>query len=595
MTLTAIIDGVEVTPAVDVLAGRMTVEEADDLFIEIVRDEKGKDREVRASGICPYCENRWASMDPLEQGKLMEALQRSEWDVSYRRASTRPGPDGGLVVAAVMCFCHKRGFAKAFGGSSPCSQPGNVHEAVVRALAQAYQHDLGPDYTVTPEKTFTFKGPKPVDYRPDISIIGPDGEKAIAIEFQRSREDVEGFRLRHSIRAREWAEVVWFFDKRIYNAPTTTHARNLLWDAQIPFFQAWVDAENQRLQVEEGTRHDGGRSRKSPLPQGCSDGRLINALEREQEQGDRPQPTRIYLTGDGALMADIRKAADGMNRTFELIRQQEEARQEAEARDKAWARLQSLLKYLFILGDRASSPATRQWSSAQLAAEHDRLKCLEPEAVAEHRRREAERLRLEAEAQEREAERLRQAIPLVEAILTIRRRLADVYKRQEWSGANRNWSIDNLQAEIERLNDVVAECEAEQERLRQQRLEEQRRLSQIQQKLNRIGGLINAIAQHQITEKTDAHWGWSLEQLEVEEARLLSIWETAEEAARQLARQRELLALRDRLRDARDWDKHDEARQLVADFDWAGTEEKEAFWELVPVGLRRWLHNEVFA
>lgn len=95
---------------------------------------------------------------------------------------------------------------------------------------------------------------------------------------------------RHQIRGSEWGQVIWFFDRKIYNRSSTIEARDWLYGHRQPFYECWVDEVSLVLQVEHGTFGHSviapkvARKLVAHQPKPCSQADVIRELEAQFEQ-----------------------------------------------------------------------------------------------------------------------------------------------------------------------------------------------------------------------------------------------------------------------------------------------------------------------
>ena len=238
MTFRAILDdGKEHAPILRMMTGDMTPRQIDKEY----RGEIGK---------CPDCEGYLARTDLEGGGTFAAAVLNKDRDVRYRRGHYLGGTD---ELLSQMHFAHKAGYLQ--NGLAPCNCKTKnqlIHTEAVEAIAHQYRKDSPEGFKVDAECQFVKPGTPPETYRPDIVVLNQFGGKHTCIEYQRSPEPFEKFVHRHQLRASEWGNAIWFFDKKIWEKKSTCEARDWLFDNNQTFYLCWVDEATLQLQVEEG-------------------------------------------------------------------------------------------------------------------------------------------------------------------------------------------------------------------------------------------------------------------------------------------------------------------------------------------------------
>lgn len=257
-------NGEIISPAVDVLEGRITYHESNRIYRGV-------------TGTCPHCLSlRNSETDNLT---MQAALSVADLSVHYVSACIR-----GDRMDRMMYFAHRPGFWKSTGTCRLCSDARlRHHAAAVRVIGRWAEHQW-PNSTVRAEMRINVKGALPTTFQPDVSIHSQDGKPVACIEYQRSAENFLDFTARHELRLSQFPEVLWFFDRPIYRR--SAHHRDYLHDRGSRFFKTWTNEEG-RLIYEQGRPVERKRrpikaALRSPEP--CSEANLIRALERQQSQ-----------------------------------------------------------------------------------------------------------------------------------------------------------------------------------------------------------------------------------------------------------------------------------------------------------------------
>jgi hypothetical protein len=134
-------------------------------------------------------------------------------------------------------------------------------------------------------------GTPPTLFRPDVSVIGPSGERVACIEYQRTKESFESFKARDEVRLKEFSEVLWFFHAGTYGK--SWDHRDYLADHGRRFFRTWTERENGQLMHEEGERPTRRQARdKGHDLAACSEASLMRVID-PPDRASRLAPTLI--------------------------------------------------------------------------------------------------------------------------------------------------------------------------------------------------------------------------------------------------------------------------------------------------------------
>lgn len=266
-------------------------------------------------GMCPDCEAFFAENNPFDGSTFAAAVLDKD-----RRVRYRCGCYSGEQILRQMHFKHAAGYL-ADGLIAPCTNVNRaLHTEAVAAIASFYEDDLPPGFKVVPECQFVKAGTPPETYRPDIAITNQFGGKYMCVEYQRRSERFESLVHRHEVRASEWGQVVWFFDRAIWELSSTKQARDWLWQNRQDFYVCWVDEQNFQLQAEAGTYATQivQPPQKIRLKQfelrGCSVADVINAYE--QAIGQAPAVEK-KIAVDNRPVADATKGVNFVERAKE--------------------------------------------------------------------------------------------------------------------------------------------------------------------------------------------------------------------------------------------------------------------------------------
>ena len=257
-------DNSTVQPAVEVLANRISPKQANSTYKGTV-------------GTCPHCLALRAENAFTDNQLLQAALREADLTVFYKSAHLVDD-----VMKRLMHFSHRPGFLKTDAACLLCRDANLAHHAAALEVIAEWAAKKWTDCSVESELTVMLPGTPPEKFAPDISIYSREGTPMACIEYQRSYESYDHFTRRHETRHRQFNEVLWFFDRGVYNR-ARAH-RRYLDERSEPFFKCWTDPQSGQLQAEHGVAPD--RVWSPPTqgkPDQCSLASLINAFEGRNE------------------------------------------------------------------------------------------------------------------------------------------------------------------------------------------------------------------------------------------------------------------------------------------------------------------------
>jgi len=258
-----------IAPAVDVLDGIVTAQQANDTYRGV-------------TGTCPHCQELRDHQWGTDNAHVLAALSQADLSVRFKRAHII---DGRMV--RIMHFAHRPGFLKTDGACLLCRNADLAqHAAAVKVIGRWAQKQW-PTCTVKAEMQVVVPGAPPTTFRPDISIIDPTGRKLACIEYQRTRESFDAFVARDTARLQEFAEVLWFFHSSNYGR--SHQHRDYLADRSRRFFKTWVDPETHALQCQDGERpvRRDRQAANQDLPK-CSEQSLLKAINPPDRHRQEP-------------------------------------------------------------------------------------------------------------------------------------------------------------------------------------------------------------------------------------------------------------------------------------------------------------------
>lgn len=254
-------DGSVIAPAVEVLDG-------------ILKPRQANDRYRGVSGTCPHCRQLRDQQFGTDNFHVQQALSIADLTVGFRCGVMG---DGDRMVR-VMHFAHRAGFLASPGACLLCRDNQLAHHAAAVKVIGRWAERHWPGCTVKAEMQILIPGAPPVQFRPDISITDHTGHRVACIEYQRTKESFESFKVRDELRCSEFGEAIWFFHAGAYGK--SLDHRDYLADRGRRFFKAWTDSETGQLQCKEGER--GIRRAPSNADHqlgACSEESLLRAID----------------------------------------------------------------------------------------------------------------------------------------------------------------------------------------------------------------------------------------------------------------------------------------------------------------------------
>jgi hypothetical protein len=359
--------------------------------------------------------------------------------VQYRRASYG---EGGTEPFRIPSFSHGPNYWAGVGmKSGDCSNPDReTHRLNLMAL-KAFYEQSHPGCKVNMETRLRAPGDPPRDYSPDLAVIGIDGTRLVAVEYQRSREAYEKFADRDDLRLREgWACVDWWFD-HTQNDPQKT-VRTVYDQSEMhrthlaamgrPIYRCWVDPLTFVMQYDYGCSGDLPPGRRKRVEKhieraelkNCSIAQAIRDLEGEPEEQlikeiKHPLRARPQAGVQGPGLAGVhpgldlkyhlereRRVAEAAIARRSRLDEQDRLDREFGHKCRLSEEIHELAAAASVLGDRAITAANTSWTADELENERERLSGLqwEAELLLAERRRESHELLQRAESQRKQKE-----------------------------------------------------------------------------------------------------------------------------------------------------------------------------------------------
>jgi hypothetical protein len=313
-----------------------------------------------------------------------------------------------------------------------CSNPDReTHRLNLMAL-KAFYEQWHPGCKVIMEAVLRAPGDPPRAYSPDLSVVGSDGTRLVAVEYQRSREAYEKFADRDGLRLKEgWASVDWWLDdtqndpdkpvRSVYDQ-SDMHRTHLAAMGR-PIYRCWVDPFTFVMQYDYGCSGALPPSRRKRVEKhieraelkDCSIAQAIRDLEGEPEEQlikeiKHPLRARPEAGVQGPGLAGVhpgldlkyhlereRRVAEAVVARRSRLDEQDRRHREFGHKCRLVEEICELTDSTVILGDRGCSEANNQWTVQSLEQERDRLLALMPEALAVQTQRRQEELRIEEE------------------------------------------------------------------------------------------------------------------------------------------------------------------------------------------------------
>jgi hypothetical protein len=261
-------DGEVISPAVDVLDGLLTPQQANATY-------RG------TTGTCPHCQQMREQQAGTDNWRVLSALAAADLTVRYRSASIDQ-----CRMTRVMHFAHKAGFLESQDSCLLCRNGDLAHHAKAVKVIGRWAQKQWPSATVKAEMQVVTPGTPPTLFRPDISVTSADGSPIACIEYQRTPEGFQAFTARDSVRLKEFPQVLWFFAQGAYGK--SGQHRDYLDDRSRTFYRCWVDGETARLMHDEGRRRaERPKEPKDRILDNCSESTLLRTLDRPEQASSR--------------------------------------------------------------------------------------------------------------------------------------------------------------------------------------------------------------------------------------------------------------------------------------------------------------------
>lgn len=294
MTCRAILhsDGTESIPLLLVRNGDLTPRQCDHEF-------KG------LTGDCPSCKfeiEQTDFSDGSSYAAAMAKLRDRGPTVKYR--SFGYGSDGGVEPWRICHWGHPPGYWNSVPYRDCQNADRDTHKINLQVIKRYYEKKFQKKegYLIRIEQRLRRPGDPPRAYSPDLAIYGKQGERLIAVEYQRSYEPFDKFLDRDELRRIEgWKAVDWWFDdtqiESIKAKPRQTvysksqMHRTYLAAMSVYFFKCWVDQATLVLQADYGVSGNKPPDRKKRQLRHlekaemneCSTSNLINRFRSEPE------------------------------------------------------------------------------------------------------------------------------------------------------------------------------------------------------------------------------------------------------------------------------------------------------------------------
>lgn len=455
-------DGSESIPLLLVRRGELTPRQCDHEFAGMTGD-------------CPTCKAQSEAAD-MESGGTYAAgillMRQRGFSVGYKRFGY--GSTGNVEPWRVCYWGHPPGYWKDVPFRNCQNADTDTHTIALRIIREHYARQFKPDlgFTIKTEPRLRRPGDPPRPYSPDLAIYGPNNERMVAVEYQRSYEPYDRFVDRDSLRRSEgWAAVDWWYDD---TQADPSNPRRTVYDKSqehrthlallgVRLYRCWVDPDTLKLQAEPGRSGELPPKRhkrierhleRSALRE-CSTAKLIQQLESTPEEvliKDYKQPLRPSIGSSLNFLDDLSYSIERERRVAQAIVAQQKRLEEQDRRHREYeskrvviSQIRDLI-YEFAVLDLDTS-ASCSWSIDRLEAELARIQSHRSQAEKIWQQQQQE---LAAKLREQEAARLQAQ---ADADRQRQQQLDDHLRVQEQARAEayRRWEIENAyRAEQER-------------------------------------------------------------------------------------------------------------------------------------------------
>ena len=360
------------------------------------------------TGDCPTCKAQSDAADVDDGGSYAKAilLMRDRgFGVSYKRFGY--GSDGGVEPWRVCYWGHPPGYWTDIPFKNCQSPDTDSHTIALQIIREHYAKQFKPEmgFVIKTEPKLRKPGDPPRPYSPDLAIYGPNDQRMVAVEYQRSHEAYEKFADRDELRRSEgWAAVDWWLDD---TQPDPESLRKTVYDKSqqhrthlallgVPLYRCWVDPQTLKLQAEPGRCGDLPPDRRKRIerhiekaqPKECSTAKLIRELEGAPEEliiKDYKKPLRPNRGTELEFFQDVtysiereRRLALAVTKKQKRLEEQDRRHREYETKLRIHSRINALLIEFSVL--KLSSNATLLWTVQRLEQELSEIEAQRPRA-----------------------------------------------------------------------------------------------------------------------------------------------------------------------------------------------------------------------
>lgn len=309
------------------------------------------------TGDCPTCKAQIEEANLYENTRYADAMQARRdkgVDVTYKRFGY--GSDGGVEPWRVCHWSHSPGY----WADSPfknCQNPATeCHTIALQIIREYYAKQFKPElgFVIKTEPRLRKPGDPPRAYSPDLAIFGPNGERLVAVEYQRSYETYEKFADRDELRRSEgWTAVDWWFDdtqpdpdKKKQTVYTKSQAhRTHLALLSVRLYRCWIDPQTLKLQAEPGRSGNLPPDRKKRIERHiekvdlieCSISKAILDLEGSPEESiikEYKQPLRPHQGTELQFLDDLNYSVERERRVAVAVLSRKKRLEEQDRKDR---------------------------------------------------------------------------------------------------------------------------------------------------------------------------------------------------------------------------------------------------------------------
>jgi hypothetical protein len=377
--------------------------------------------------------------DGSSRSQAIIRLQAKGQAVDYKRFGY--GSDGGVEPWRVCYWGHPPGYWEDFPDRECQSASANAHRVNLSVIKTSYyEKQFKPEdgFVIKVEQRLRKPGDPPELYSPDLSVYGPNGDRIVAVEYQRSYESYEKFAARDDLRrSQQWKAVDWWFDDTQPNPKTegaTVYSKSQMHRTHlillsVPLFRCWVDPQTLLLRADYGTTGDMPPERRRRVERKLEKATLRECstaqLMRELEQGPEieiikgfSQPLHALPGSELDFLGRFDYNAERERRLALAVCKRQERLEEQDRRHREWVEEQQQLALQRVQAEeKAAEAAEAVWLAEQqaqaiIAEEKQVFEAKREKELLEARRQESEARQAEAfrnwllsqkEAEEREA------------------------------------------------------------------------------------------------------------------------------------------------------------------------------------------------